>query len=658
MKTTNKIKANKNEIPKQLFFVAERTERTDAKITGVAYSGSAIAQTWSGVPIIVDLEGMTIAAQTPLMYNHNYSPEYRLGRINVANNRKTLTFDGEIDTDTELGAGVVAQGKKYDWQASIGADTGKMKSIDEGESETVNGRTVEGPALIVRTSKLREVSLVALGADSDTHIRIAATLTKTKGEDMNKEKDNKATQVSTPEPVVTAAAVPDISAQVQQGIEEFKAAEKSRIEAISTTFGNDFPEIKAKAIAEGMTIEEANAALIKALRENKPAIPSFYISGEHANKSQALHAAALISAGVTEKEVIASTSEAAIESASKHYRAGVGPQRLILECALANGFTDSMIDSMNWHSALGFAVKAGFSTVSLTGILADVYNKRLLQGFNSADQSWREIAAIGNASDFKQTNSYRLNLLGGFDKVGPGGELKHAQLSDEAFSNQVETYGKMLGLTRQDIINDDLGALQKVPFQWGRAAMNSFNLVFWTEFMDNASFFTTGKGNKIETAAALSVAGLDAAETAFYAIKAADENVTGIKPAILLTPIGLKNLAKQLFTDTVLGVTALASTSKASKDPISNPHAGSFKPVASPYLSDALISGNSVKDYYLLADPQDCPVIEAAFLNGRQAPFVESSAAAFNTLGIQYRAYMDFGVKKQDDKGGLKMEVA
>jgi hypothetical protein len=150
---------------------------------------------------------------------------------------------------------------------------------------------------------------------------------------------------------------------------------------------------------------------------------------------------------------------------------------------------------------------------------------------------------------------------------------------------------------------------------------------------------------------------LEQAESGFYAITAADGEVTGIKPAILLVPIGLKNLANQLYNDSVLGVTALGATNAKAVSPVSNPLAGQFKPVATPYLSDATISGYSATDYYLLADPMDCAVIQAVFLNGRQEPFVESSAAEFNTLGILYRAYMDWGVAKQDPKGGFKQDV-
>jgi len=650
-----KIKAG-DESPKMIL-AAESTTRTDAKITGTAYSGGTFGQTWSGIPIVVDLAGVQIAAQIPLMYNHYYDPQFRLGMIQVQNSGSALTFSGEIDTDKVLGAGVVAEGKKYDWQASIGADVvGKTEEIEAGKEANVNGRTIAGPAVIVRQCKLREVSLVALGADSDTHIRIAANYQNKQGEEQMENEKTKITAVDPEKPAidpgkVQAAMANDdaVSKAVQAAIAKRDAEQKARIEAIDNVFGKDLPELKLEAITKGWTVDESKTALIAALRQNKPVAPNVYVQGDHAGRGEMIHAAALISAGCKIDDVAKDIGAPAVEAAQKKYRSGMGPKRLVLEAALANGFTDTMLDAGNWYEAANFAMKASFSNVSLSGILADVYNKRLMQGFRYADQSWREIAAIGNVSDFKQINSYRLNMTGGFEEVGAGGELKHAALSDESFSNQAKTYGKMLGLTRQDIINDDMGALNDVPFMFGRAAANSFNDVFWTAFLDDSAFFAAGNSNIQSSGVALGIAGLEDAEAGFYAITAADGKPTGIKPAILLTSIALKNLAKQLYNDVSLGVTGVGNSKQVS--PVSNPYAGQFKPVSSPYLVNA-------KDYYLLADPMDCAVIQAVFLNGRQEPFVESSAAEFNTLGILYRAYMDWGVALQDPKGGYKEDVA
>jgi hypothetical protein len=88
--------------------------------------------------------------------------------------------------------------------------------------------------------------------------------------------------------------------------------------------------------------------------------------------------------------------------------------------------------------------------------------------------------------------------------------------------------------------------------------------------------------------------------------------------------------------------------------PSTNTFQGNFDVVPCWYLSDSTISGYSATAYYLLADPMELPVIEVAFLNGQQKPTVEEVEPDADELGMSFRAYFDFGVSKQDYRGGVK----
>ncbi len=101
----------------------------------------------------------------------------------------------------------------------------------------------------------------------------------------------------------------------------------------------------------------------------------------------------------------------------------------------------------------------------------------------------------------------------------------------------------------------------------------------------------------------------------------------------------------------------LNETTTANKGkPSANPHVGKFDVVSSTYLSNESFTGNSSKAWYLLADPNRLPAIEVAFLNGVDQPTVEKTDADFNTLGIQFRGYIDFGVREQDYRGAIKLK--
>jgi hypothetical protein len=202
--------------------------------------------------------------------------------------------------------------------------------------------------------------------------------------------------------------------------------------------------------------------------------------------------------------------DAVLELAHRRYK-GLSIEETILRAAQANGYPHTSI-----RADYGGALRAAFSTQQLGGILSNVANKFLLEGFNRIEQSWRAITAIRSVNDFKPVESYRLGVNARYEKVAPGGELKHGTFGEEKFTNQADTYGKMLSICRQDILNDDLGALTQAPRVLGRGAAMNINEVFWREFCDNAGFFTHANEclvSGVDTA--LTIDGLTKAETAF-----------------------------------------------------------------------------------------------------------------------------------------------
>ncbi len=123
-----------------------------------------------------------------------------------------------------------------------------------------------------------------------------------------------------------------------------------------------------------------------------------------------------------------------------------------------------------------------------------------------------------------------------------------------------------------------------------------------------------------------------------------------LSPAILLVPTSLKVTAQQLMTETRVNETTDANKPK----PANNPHTGKWKPVASPYLNAQGLSGGSAKAWYLFANPADVSAMEIAYLRGKRTPTIESGETNFNTLGMQWRGYFDFGVAMQDFRAALK----
>lgn len=421
--------------------------------------------------------------------------------------------------------------------------------------------------------------------------------------------------------------------------------------------GRHFADIEAKAIAEGWDATKAELEVLRASRPQAATMQAapmgFAISGPGAVNHDVLEAACLLSAGLTKPEEHCDQQH--LDAAAKRFRHGIGLQELLLEAALANGYHGHSFRS-DPHTIMRLAfpsreqVQAGWSTIDIGGILSNVANKFLLEGFFSVERVWRNICAVRNVSDFKTVTSYRLIGTDQYEQVSPGGELKHGTLGNETYTNKADTYGLMLSIDRRDVINDDLGAITTVPRKLGRGSGLKINDVFWTIFLNNAAFFAVGNKNYLAGATtALGIDALSGAEQTFLDQVDSDGKPIGVMPAVMLVPTALSALGTQLFKSV-----EIRDTTANAKTPIANPHQGKFRVEVSRYLGNAKYTGNSQKAWYLLSDPNDLPVIEVAFLNGNESPTIESAEADFNVLGVQMRGYHDFGVALQDPRGGVK----
>lgn len=628
------------------------------RFTMVAYTGEPMRVEGWRYPVIVDLEGLAIPAQRrPVRFGHSmYAGVGHTERIAVESGR--LVAEGIVSRDTGAAREVVASGKRgFPWQASIGAQVTQADFVRSGKSVTVNARTYDGPVYVARRTVLGEISFVDLGADGNTSASIAARLqentdmidtddTQTTPNDETTAADDPKTQVNAS---ATSTAVAEPANTAANSINEIRAqaaAETKRLAAIRRICAGKYTEIEQQAITDGWSTDKCELEVLRASRPKAPAV----LTGDTASGGDVLEAACMLTAKLSAVEDL--YEDKILDAASKRFRGGIGLQELLLEAAWANGY-----DGRNFRDsrgvlrfAFGQNLQAGFSTIDIGGILSNVANKFLLEGFFSVERTWRNICAVRNVSDFKKVTSYRLVGRDQYEKVAPGGELKHGVLGEQSYSNQADTYGLLLSIDRRDIINDDLGAITTVPRKLGRGSGLKINDVFWSEFMDNATFFDAGNNNYLDGAdTVLGIDGLTKAEVLFLNQIDPDGKPIGIMPQIILVPTALSAMGTVLFKSL-----EIRDTTASTKFPVANPHSGKFRVEVSRYLSNAQYTGNSDKAWYLLADPTDLPVIEVAFLNGQESPTIETADADFQVLGVQMRGYHDFGVALQEPRGGVK----
>lgn len=636
-----------------------------------AYSGAVMSVSGFYNPVIVDLGGLKASRQDiPILLDHDVTKIVGQGTAKVESSGVSVV--GNM-TATTGEAGKVAEHAKngFKWQASIGAEIIRREFLEAGKKTIVNGREVTGPLLIARDSVLKEVSFVAIGADDSTSAVVAASFSGAKAmtfeqwieakgfknDALSEEQktvlkasfdlENKQDEAK-PEPKKVEAA--SVNASVQDAILATRN-EATRIANINRICASH-ADIAAKAIAEGWDAEKAE---LHVLRASGAKAPAAHIRTDSSLTGDIIEAALCQAGKLHNSEKF--FDDKTMQAAHSRFKGRLGLQEMLIEAACANGYTGRLMrGDMEGVLRAAFVRASAFSTLSISGILSNTANKFLLAGYSTVEQTWRSISAIRSVSDFKTVTSYRMTGANQFLKVGASGELKHGTLGNDTFTNKADTYGLIMGISRADIINDDLGALTDVPRIIGRGGALKLNDVFWTEFLDNSTFFASGNNNYFEGSGTnLQSSSLKTAVEKFRKQTDSDGKPLGIMPKNLLVPPELEVTADELFVSTNNNTGGSSSTDKV---PNRNTFAGKYQPLVSAYLSNSSYTGNSATAWYLLADVQDAATIETAFLNGQESPTVEQADADFNQLGIQMRGYFDFGVSKHDKRGGVKSKGA
>lgn len=634
-----------------------------------AYDGGVINGSNILDTVVVDLEGMALREDSlPILREHD-SARILGHSTNILTNDKTVRVEAMLSGPSEEAIPFSeAADNGFPWRSSIGAEIQRVERIKAGSSCHVNGQNFEGPLLVIRKSMLKEVSIVSSGANRGTTVSLAASLNheridmdydewlQAKCIELKLDKDNltdfeqitlKAQYESEKPPIPEQKR--DVDPEIALRKER---AEYFRHEASLRAACGDHSEILAKAIEGNWDVDRCKTEIeLKELRAQRKTAPNFHIGGTADSGvaiPKVMEAALARTVGV--KDIETHYNERALECADKQFRSGIGLQQILLECACMNGYSGDRWfagDADQLHRVL----EAAFSTNDIDGILGNTANKQVAQAFKNVESTWRKITKVSPVKNFQQVTGYRLTTNLEYEKIGNGGKISQGTMGEASYTNQANTYAKLIRISRTDIINDDLGVLTSVPQALGRGSALKMNSVFWTEFMNNGSFFTASTPiNYISGATtALDATGIKLANNAFKALVDESGHPMATEAKILLVPSALETGALSL-----IGSMELRESGGAATNGTANPWRDKFNVVSSAYLSNGNYTGYSALAWYLLADPMDIAVMECVFLNGKEMPTISRSSADFDSLGIQMRGFHDFGCSKQEARGGVK----
>lgn len=642
------------------------------------YTGGALSVAGYEMPVVIDLQGLTNGKV--LVANLDHDSSKRVGNFDVVNDGKSLIANGKATAATAARDEVVnSAAAGYQWQASLEVNPTKIETLAKGKRANVNGQSFEGPLYITRAGVLKGFAFVSHGADDNTNATIAASAASSNQEKKMDEKlkawieamgfdpdtlsdtqlaglkanyegkNKKAGAIKANDPFEAKR----LEAKRKEGIREVAA----RMIEVRGSDSNEITEIEnmcEHAIEAGDTVQDFRLKLQEACMPQ-----AFTVTRSRRDEgiSQAvLEAAVCIAGRLPDADLVKKFGEQTLEAASREFKSGIGLRQLFHIAARAHGHDSRHSSDMN-SDVLRAAFShqpirgTGFSTIDISSIVSNTANKFLMRGWNSIDNSCMEIATVRSVRDFKQITTVSLTDNVIFEEVAADGQIKHKTLGEITYNNQAKTYAGMLAITRQDFINDDLGALTDVPMKLGIGGAKKRNDIFWTEFLDNSAFFTSGRSNVNEAVADMTIGGLTATEVIFMNQTNPDGTPLGIMPSILLVPTALKAAAIAL-TDTQSQLITGASATLSNV----NVFRGRFRVVSSPYMSNSAYTGNSSAAWYMLANPSELPVIEIAALNGRIEPVVDTAEADFATLGVQMRGYCDIGVALQEYRAGVRAD--
>lgn len=288
-------------------------------------------------------------------------------------------------------------------------------------------------------------------------------------------------------------------------------------------------------------------------------------------------------------------------------------------------------------------ISAAMATDDFPALLSNIANKSLSQGYIEAPSGHALFSAEREVSDFKANTLVNLSEAPGLEKVPELSNYRAGALSDSASQFQLSTFGKILQLSRQAMVNDDTNAFTRLPQSLGAAARRLeadmvFGLLTGNPTLgDGKRLFSAEHANQGDSLP-LTFAGLSAARSAMRKQK----GIAGLayidpQPKYLIVPVSLETEAEQLLS-------SLVDPARGNDTPNSAFIRG-LTLIADPRLDDA-----SNSTWYLSADPRQIEGVLRAYLAGQPRPYLEENHE-FKNDAVSFKVRLDFAAGVMDYRG-------
>jgi phage head maturation protease len=293
-------------------------------------------------------------------------------------------------------------------------------------------------------------------------------------------------------------------------------------------------------------------------------------------------------------------------------------------------------------SPASLVTRALHTTSDFPIILGDTVGRVLRDAYQAAPSGIRRLGRQTSARDFRSVNKIMLGEAPLLEKLNEHGEIKAGTMAEAREAYKIETWARKIGITRQVLVNDDLGAFSDLARRMGQGAAETEARILVTlleansgngpTLSDTKALFHVDHGNRAGTGAVISDGTLSAARLALRTQKGIEDRTIRVTPKNLLVPPALETVAEKW----------LATIAPATAADV-NPFSGSLSLVVEPRLSSAT-------RWYITADPGEIDGLEFAYLSGNEGPQVESRSG-WDVDGVEIRVILDFGAGFIDHRG-------
>ncbi len=286
---------------------------------------------------------------------------------------------------------------------------------------------------------------------------------------------------------------------------------------------------------------------------------------------------------------------------------------------------------------------AGMQTTSdFPILLGGGVTRTLRDAYAQAPQTWRPLGQMTTVPDFRATTRAALGDISALEEVKEHGEYKYGKLEEDGAPIRVTKFGKIIAITWEAVINDDLGALTRIPRAYGLAAAETESNLVWNlilsnpNFTDSTAIFVAGHGNLAGSGGAINTTTLGAARAAMRKQKSKAGAFLNVEPRYLVVGPD-KELEAFQFTS-------------SQYVPAKNSDINDGRNTSLVVIVDGRITGNQ---WYLFTEAGLIDTFEYAYLEGEPGVFTETREG-FEVDGMEIKARLVFGAAWIDYRGAYK----